>query len=219
MTTTHAQRRRRRLILGLSPAGTIFGIFLLIPLALVVVISFLEPGRYGGVVWSFETDAYKRLLFVPKLDGSVAYNTSFLIIFFRSIVLAVLTTAICIVIAFPTAYFISRRSARMKSILLLLIMFPFWSNLLIRTTSWIVILRDHGLVNQILLSLGLIDAPIRLLYTEASILIGLVYVYIPFMVLPIYTSVERLDRRLIEAAFDLSPVKSDGLSCRHRQRC
>ena len=189
--------------MGLSPAMLTMGIFLFLPLCLVVIFSFLDKGRYGGVNWVFDLDAYKRLVLVQRLDGSVQYNWSFINVFMRSFVLAALTTIICVLIAFPAAYYVSRRSARTKSILLLLIMFPFWSNLLVRTTSWILILRDFGLVNKTLMWLNIIGEPLTLLYTNGSILVGLVYVYIPFMILPIFTSVERLDFRMIEASYDL----------------
>ena len=203
VTTTRARRIRRRRIMGLSPAMLTMGIFLFLPLCLVVIFSFLDKGRYGGVNWVFDLDAYKRLVLVQRLDGSVQYNWSFINVFMRSFVLAALTTIICVLIAFPAAYYVSRRSARTKSILLLLIMFPFWSNLLVRTTSWILILRDFGLVNKTLMWLNIIGEPLTLLYTNGSILVGLVYVYIPFMILPIFTSVERLDFRMIEASYDL----------------
>lgn len=202
--TTKAQRARRRLVFGMMPAGITMGIFLLVPLALVVMISLVEGGRYGGVIWSFDNGtAYERLLYTPRLDGTVELNVSFLTIFARSLMLAAMTTLICFLIAFPAAFYISRCPAWAKNILLLLIMFPFWSNLLVRTTSWIILLRDQGLVNQMLMGLGLTSNPLTLLYTNGSILVGLVYVYIPFMILPIFTSLERLDFRLVEASFDL----------------
>lgn len=209
--TTRAERIRRRLILGLTPAGLLMGVFLLIPLALVAAISFMEGGRYGGVVWSLDGSAYQRLLFTPRLDGSVSLNTSFLTVFARSVILAAATTILCLLIAFPAAFYIARRSPMAKSALLLLIMFPFWSNLLVRTTSWIVILRDQGVANEILMWLGVTDSPLTLLYTDGSILVGLVYVYLPFMILPIFTSVERLDFRLVEASFDLFATRFQAL--------
>lgn len=198
-----AADKRRQLFWGLLPAGTVMAVFLMVPLALVIVISLLKAGRYGGFEWSFDLAAYQKLLYVKRLDGSVTPNISFMVVFLRSVFLAGATTLICILIAFPCAYYMSRQSARVKSILLLLVMFPFWSNLLLRTTAWIVILRDHGIVNQLLMGIGLTEEPIQLLYTEGSILLGLVYVYIPFMVLPVFTAMERLDFRLIEAAHDL----------------
>lgn len=208
---TRAQRIRRRTILGLTPAFVMMGIFMAIPLALVVGMSFMARGQYGGFEWDFTMEAYERLLFVKRLDGSVVLNTAFLTVLGRSVALAALTTFFCALIAFPTAFYVARRSRRTKSILLLLIMFPFWSNLLVRTTSWIIILRDYGFVNQALMWMGAITEPLTLLYTNGAVLIGLVYVYIPFMILPIYTSVERLDNGLLEASFDLFATRAKTL--------
>lgn len=188
---------------GLFPALGLVGVFLLVPLALILVYSFLAKGNYGGVEWVFSTAAYEKVLFTTMLDGSKVLNWTFLVVLFRSVALALLTTIICLLIAFPAAYFISRQRTFVRGILLLLIMFPFWSNLLVRTSSWIILLRDHGLVNKVLMWMGLTDAPLTMLYTDGAVLVGLVYVYIPFMILPVYTSVERLDKRLVEAAFDL----------------
>lgn len=210
--TTQKQRAQRRLVLGLAPATVFMSVFLLVPLALVVMISFMTPGRFGGVVWEPDISAYQRLVFVQKLDGSTSLNTSFLIVFMRSLVLAAATAVICFLIAFPTAFYISRCRPAVKSALLLLIMFPFWSNLLVRTTAWIIILRDQGIINQMLMSVGLTSEPITLLYTNGSILVGLVYVYLPFMVLPVFTSLENLDFRLVEASFDLYANRFKALS-------
>ncbi len=208
---TQAQRIRRGTIFGLTPAVFMMGFFLMIPLVLIVVMSFMTSGQYGGIVWDFSTDAYTRLLYVKKLSGELAFNTSLLTVLTRSLVLAALTTIICLLIAYPTAFYVARQSQKMKSILLLLIMFPFWSNLLVRTTSWIIILRDHGFVNQTLMWLGITSEPITMMYTDGAVLIGLVYVYIPFMILPIYTAVERLDNGLIEASFDLFATRAQAL--------
>lgn len=194
---------RRRLIFGLAPISVVIGVFLLIPLGLVIVMSFLKSGTYGGFEWQFDLSAYQKLLFSRRLDGSVTPNYGFLLVFGRSVLLAAATSVICILIAFPVAYYMSRCTPRTKNILLLMVTFPFWSNLLIRTLAWIVILRDQGLINQGLIALGLTDQPLPMLYTNGAILVGLVYVYIPFMVMPIFTSIERLDFRLVEAAHDL----------------
>lgn len=188
---------------GLIPATVAMGLFLVIPLGLVVIYSFLLKGTYGGVVWQLSFDAYRKIAFVTQLDGSRAINMTFVIVFFRSLVLAAATTLICALISFPAAYYISRRKPMTKGLLLLFIMFPFWSNLLVRTSSWIILFRDQGLINHMLQALGLIDKPLSLLYTDGAVLVGLAYVYLPFMILPVFTSVERLDRRLIEAAYDL----------------
>jgi len=196
---------------GFAPAVAAMGIFLVIPLGLVLVYSLLVKGTYGGVIWQFSLDAYRKIAVIKQLDGSHAINITFVIVFFRSLVLAAATTLVCAAISFPAAYYISRRKALIKGLLLLLIMFPFWSNLLVRTSSWIILFRDQGFINYILQATGLTDEPLSLLYTDGAVLVGLVYVYLPFMLLPVFTSIERLDRRLIEAAYDLYASKSQVL--------
>lgn len=188
---------------GFLPGTVAIGVFLVIPLALVAVYSFLVKGTYGGVVWQWSFDAYHKIVFVRQLDGSLSLNKTFVVVFLRSLALAAATTVICAAISFPAAYYVSRRGALTKGLMLLFIMFPFWSNLLVRTSSWIILFREQGLLNNILLRLGVTEKPLGLLYTDGAVLVGLVYVYLPFMILPVFTSVERLDRRLIEAAYDL----------------
>src|SRR6266702_2180885 len=133
----------------------------------------------------------------------------YLRIFWRSLWLAVLTTVICLVMGFPLAYVIARAPTRWQGILLFLVIIPFWTNFLVRTYAWMFILRTEGLLNTALISAGLIDQPLNLLYTDGAVLLGLVYGYLPFMVLPLYAALERLDPALIEAAWDLyaSPVR------------
>lgn len=196
---------------GFLPAVVAIGVFLVIPMVLVAVYSLLAKGTYGGVIWQFSFEAYRKIAFIKQLDGSRAINMTFVIVFFRSLALAAATTMFCAVISFPAAYYISRRSALTKGLLLLFIMFPFWSNLLVRTSSWIILFREQGLINNILLALGLTEKPLGLLYTDGAVLVGLVYVYLPFMILPVFTSVERLDRRLIEAAYDLYASRTEVL--------
>lgn len=187
-------RRNRSLqITGLIfPAAVWLAVFFLAPLVIMLVYSFGRRGTYGGVVWDWNVAQYLRFL-----------DPLYLQIFFRSVWIAVLTTVICLVVGYPFAYFIVRQPGRRRNPLLLLIMIPFWTNFLIRTYAWILILRTEGLVNTGLLSLGLINQPLTLLYTEGAVILGLVYGYLPFMVLPLYASVEKLDFSLIEAAFDL----------------
>ncbi len=212
MTKNHLASRDRWLrTMSLAPALATVAFFLLIPLGLVLVYSFLTKASYGGVIWSFSTAAYEKVLFTTRLDGSRMLNEAFFIVLFRSFMLSLATTVICLALAFPVAFYISRKKPFTKAILLLLVMFPFWSNLLVRTSSWIILLRDHGLVNWMLLSVGVIDAPLPLLYTNGAVLVGLVYVYIPFMILPVFTSVERLDNRLIEASYDLYATRFQAL--------
>ncbi len=188
---------------ALIPATIVIGIFMIVPILIILVYSFLAPGDYGGVKPEFSTDAYQRLLFQRDLFDQMVFDPAYLKIAFRSVWVAVVSVVGCLVLGFPVAYYIACQSEERRNIYLLLITIPFWTNLLIRTYCWILVLRDTGLINGGLIRLGLIDEPLTLLYTEGAIALGLIYTYVPFMVLPIYAALERLDRRLIEAARDL----------------
>ncbi len=192
-----------RRTIGLAPALGIVGAFMVLPMCVVLVFSFLEKNPYGGVAAAFSVDAYVQFLFERDLDDSLAFNDAYLVIFARSAVLASLATLLSLLIGFPVAYFMATQPPERKNLLVLLVTIPFWTNLLIRTYCWILILRDTGIINNSLLDLGLIERPIHLLYTDGAILLGLVYTYVPFMVLPLYASLEKLDMRLVEAGHDL----------------
>ena len=190
-------------VLGLSPALLLIGIFMLVPIGIIVAFSFLEADPYGGVEAAFSTEAYTQLLFERDFDDTLLLSRANLLIFVRSFLLALATTLLCLVAALPVAYFIARQPPAQKNTLVLLVTIPFWVNLLIRTFCWILILRDTGLVNTALLQLNLITEPLPLLYTNGAVLLGLVYSFLPFMILPLYASLEKLDLRLLEAAHDL----------------
>lgn len=175
------------------------------PLLIVLVYSFLTPGNMGGVVWQFSTEAWFRVflrrdIFAPDL---VTLNEAHLAIFWRSIWLSFQTTVICILLGFPTAWFIATRPPGSRTIWLFLITIPFWTNLLIRTFAIQEMLRNNGTINGLLLWLGVIEQPIQLLFTDFAILLGMAYVFLPLMVLPLYAAMEKLDFRLVEAAYDL----------------
>lgn len=194
---------RRHRLLAL-PAILIMAVLGLIPLMIVVAYSFMAPGDYGGVVPKFTTDAYVSLLFQRDIfDDTLAFSPAYLEIYIRTAVFGVITTLICALIGFPTAYFMATRPADKRNLWVLLLTIPFWSNLLVRTIAVMFIIRDEGLINTIMLNLGIIDRPITMLYTNFAILLGLVYSFLPFMVLPIYASLEKFDFRLAEAGFDL----------------
>lgn len=195
--------KRQRLYL-LSPAVLMISFFLVIPLCLVVIFSFLESGTYGGVVWTFTTDAYQQLVLEEDfLTGELAFTSDYLSIFGNSLKLAIIATISCLLIGFPTAYFIATRPASSRMIWLFAITIPYWVNLLIRTVSMLFIIRDQGPINAALLQLGLIDEPIHLAYSNFAIGLGLFYSYLPFMVLPIYAAIERFNFALLVAAHDL----------------
>jgi spermidine/putrescine transport system permease protein len=174
------------------------------PLIIVVIYSFLSSGNYGGVVWEFSTDAWFNVLYTKDIfDDTVSLSDAHLSIFWRSVQLSFLTTVLCLFFGFPTAYFIATRPASTRNVWLFLITIPFWTNLLIRTFAILELIRNQGVINNSLMSLGLIQEPIRMLYTDFAILVGMAYVYLPLMVLPIYASMERFDFRFVEAGYDL----------------
>lgn len=186
------------------PTIAVIGFFLVVPLGIIVTYSFLEPATFGGVVWSFSPEAYIQFLFERDIfDDTLAFNTAYLQIFLRSVSLAVAATLVSLMIGFPTAYFIATRPERQKNILIFLITLPFWTNLLIRTFCVLLILRDDGLINTVLMGLHIYEKPVTYLYNNTAMAAGLVYSYLPFMILPLYANLERLDKGLIEAAYDL----------------
>ena len=193
--------------IGVAPAWLVIGIFGLLPMFIMLAISFMVQDPYGGVEWGFSTEAYVQFLFERDLDDSLLLNTIYVNIVARSIALAAVTTIICLVIGLPVAYFIARQPEDKRNLYMLLITIPFWTNLLIRTYAWILILTRNGVVDARLQWFGFEPGTFDLLYTNAAIFIGLVYSYLPFMVLPLYASLEKMDFRLIEAASDLYASK------------
>jgi spermidine/putrescine transport system permease protein len=197
------RKEHRQRFWGLLPAMLIIGVFMVIPMGIVAVYSFLESNPTGGVRSQFSLDAYQQFLFELDLDDNLVFNPGYLRIFARSFFLALACTLLCLVIGFPVAYFMSRQPTQHKNLLVMLVTIPFWTNLLIRTYCWILLLRDNGIFNNFLLASGIIQEPIRALYTNYAVLIGLVYTFLPFMILPMYATLEKLDGRLLEAAHDL----------------
>ncbi|MEZ5837643.1 MAG: ABC transporter permease [Geminicoccaceae bacterium] len=174
------------------------------PLTIVAIYSFLTPGEYSGVVWQPSGDAWFRVFFERDIfDGTVSLADAHLTIFWRSARLSFLTTLLTFLIGFPTAWFIATRSPRARPLWLFLITIPFWTNLLIRTFAIMEVIRNQGLLNSALIGAGLIDQPLQILYTDTAVLIGMVYVYLPLMVLPLYAAIDRFDFRLVEAGYDL----------------
>jgi spermidine/putrescine transport system permease protein len=197
------RKERNQRFWGLLPAMLIIGIFMVIPMGIVAVYSFLEADSTGGVESQFSLDAYQQFLFELDLDDSLIFNAGYLRIFGRSFLLAFVCTILCLLIGFPVAYYMSRQPAEQKNMLVMLVTIPFWTNLLIRTYCWVLLLRDNGIFNNFLLATGIIKEPIQVLYTSTAILIGLVYTFLPFMILPMYATLEKLDGKLLEAAHDL----------------
>ena len=200
-----AERVTRRTRWGLiAPALIVIGSLGIAPLIIIVIYSFLKPGAYGGVIWEYSNAAYVQFLFEKDLfDESYHFTSSYFQIYARSIGLAAFTTIGSLILGFPTAYFMATRPPHQRNFWLFLITLPFWSNLLIRTFAIFVLIRDDGIVNNALLSIGLLSKPFQIMYTDTAVGIALLYGFLPFMVLPIYASLEKLDFRYVEAAYDL----------------
>jgi spermidine/putrescine transport system permease protein len=176
----------------ISPTMLFLLFTLILPLILVVGLSFMTRGPYGNVVYRFTIDNYIRLM-DPLYARILGY----------SLVTAGATTLLTILIGYPLAYYISKVPARQRSWLLFLILVPFWTNFIIRIYAWIMILRTEGLLNAFLLKIGIIQVPLNIMYTPTAVLIGMVYEFLPFMVLPLYTSLEKIESAQLEAAADL----------------
>lgn len=186
------QEASRRGFLLALPGFAYLLIFFVIPLGIVFFYSFGRRGAFAPIVFDdWPTLVSYRRMFIPVV----------VTILWRSLWLAVVTTALCLVMAYPFSYYIATRSSRVRNALLVLVMIPFWTNFLVRTYAWRVILGSDGPWAQITQALGF--EPVRLLFTNTAILIGLVYGFLPFMVLPLYASIERMDWSLVEAARDL----------------
>lgn len=187
-----------------APAVLFLVVFMLVPLLLMLWVSTLERAPFGGVQWGRHTAiAYEKLLFERDLAGSLGFNSDYLAIFARSFRLAAATTVLTLLVGIPTALWMTTLSKRGAAIVLFLVTVPFWTNLLVRNFAWILILRNGGQLEDLLNWLGVVDGSLDVLYTPLATGIGLTYSFLPFMILPIYVALERIDRRLIEAAFDL----------------
>jgi len=190
-----------RLLGLLSPVTAIIGVFFLTPLAIMALYSLLEPGLYGGVEWSFYPDNFGRVL--GWADGSnEEFDPVYLEIILRSFKLAAFTVLATLALCYPAAFWVARQPERMRNFCLFLITLPFFTSLIVRLYAWLLILRPSGFINTTLLALG-IHNPLELIYTETAVLIGMTYIFIPFMFMPVYASVEKLDKRLLEASADL----------------
>ncbi len=171
----------------LSPVTFWLVLFFIFPLLFILLISFATRGLYGGVEYSFTIENY----------------TLYLKILWDSLVIAGFTTILCLIFGYPFAYIIARSPKKYRAFLLMLVMVPFWTNSLVRTYAWIVLLRTEGVINIVLMKIGLISEPLAMLYNHGAVMVGLTYTLFPFMVLPLYASIEQLDKSLLEASSDL----------------
>jgi spermidine/putrescine transport system permease protein len=202
-TDAAAAQVRRNWLLS-APALLLVSLFASLPLLIVVVYSFLTPGQYGNVEWQFSTDGWVSVVATRDIfDGTLGFADAHLSIIWRSVKLSILTTVITLAAGFPTAWFIATRPPKSRAFWLFLITIPFWTNLLIRTFAINEIIRNEGLINTALIGLGVISEPIQMIYTDGAVLVGMAYVYLPLMVLPLFAAMDRFDMRLLEAGYDL----------------
>ena len=171
-------------------------LLIILPLIYIFFISFMKSDSYGGIIYTFNINNYIEI-----------FNIVYVKVFLKSFIIATISTFICILISYPFTYFISQKKGYIKNVLITLVMIPFLTNSLIRTYGWIILLRKYGLINETLLSLGLIKTPFNLMYKNFSIIIGMVYTLLPFMILPLYSSMEKINPKVIDAASDLGASK------------
>lgn len=171
-------------------------LLIILPLIYIFFISFMKSDSYGGIIYTFNINNYIEI-----------FNIVYVKVFLKSFIIATISTFICILISYPFTYFISQKKGYIKNVLITLVMIPFLTNSLIRTYGWIILLRKYGLINETLLSIGLIKTPFNLMYNNFSIIIGMVYTLLPFMILPLYSSMEKINPKVIDAASDLGASK------------
>lgn len=167
-------------------------IFTVVPLIMIVIYSFSGRDNFGNVVYEFTLDNYKNF-----------FTPIYLNVLWRSVKLSVYSTLICLILGYPMAYIIANARGVKQNLMVMLFIVPLWTNFLLRTYAWMGLLRDQGIINEILMNLGFIDEPIQMLYTSGAVVLGMVYNYLPFMVLPIYSILVKIDKSLLEAARDM----------------
>ena len=176
----------------LTPVTFWLGLFFLVPLLFILAYSFGTSGVYGGITLGFNPGNYLKV-----------FDPLYLKIVVRTLIIALTNTLLCLLLGYPLAYFIAFKGGRRKNALILLVMIPFWTSLLLRAYAWVVILGGNGIANRILQFLRITDHPLNLIFTPQAVLMGMVYAYLPFMILPLYAALEKFDVRLKEAAHDL----------------
>jgi spermidine/putrescine transport system permease protein len=179
--------------LTISPAVLWLTIFFVLPMIIIIGYSFLERGEYGNIEYIFTLRNYRRL-----------FDSIYFMAIIRTLQMASINAIICLLLGYPLAYFIAKQdNTTLKNILLVLVILPFWTNFLVRTYSWMILLGDEGIINNFLIKYGVLSEPMQTLHTPKAVIIGLVYNYLPFIVLPLYSSLEKIDGNLISAAKDL----------------
>ncbi len=197
-TPPHAGNRKSTGVLYAWPMGIWFIVFFIAPIVIIFIYSFLKKGLYGGVEPKFSLDAYRQML-----------NPKYGLIVLRTLKISLVSTVITILVSLPCGYAMVR--SRHQTLLLFLVIIPFWTNSLIRIFAWMSILNNDGILNQILLKLHIIDSYLPLLYNQKAVVLVSVYMYIPYAVLPIFTAIDRFDFSLLEAARDLGATKAQSM--------
>lgn len=188
-----SMQKKRLLALLLSPSIFWLVLFFMAPLLIVLVVSFSRRSLLGVVEYDFNLDNYRRVFSDPI----------YLRILWRSIWLAIINTVLCLLVGYPFAFYIARQNPARQRVLIFLVMVPFWTNFLIRTYALIFIVRDTGLINNWLIGLGVIEEQLKIMFTQTGVMLGMLYGYLPFSVLPLYASIEQLDFNYVQAAQDL----------------
>jgi putrescine transport system permease protein len=215
MVSTPISMPGKRFVIGV-PYVWLF-VFFFLPFLILLYISFVDMGESihpFKPIWDTETGLlslkYENYTTIFKSEGGGWFQTLYIEAYVRSIWYALCTAVLCLVVGYPFAYFIARSPASVRPALLMMVMLPFWTSFLLRVYAWKGILADQGVLHQVFMAVGLTSEPIQMLYTDVSLLVGMVYVYLPFMVLPLYANLVKMDFRLLEAAYDLgaSPFKA-----------
>ena len=193
------KKSKRKLKSKIAPALSMVGpisfwmiIFVIVPLIYVGFMSFMTRGTYGGIDYKFTLENYKTI-----------FDPLYFKVILNSIGIALSSSIICILIGYPFAYYLTKQPIKKRGILIMLIMIPFWTSSMVRTYSWVILLNASGIVNKFLMAIGLIKEPLQLLYNDYAVTVGIVYVLLPFAILPLYSAIEKLDKSLIEASNDL----------------
>lgn len=175
-----------------GPVGAWVLLLIFIPMIYIIIMSFLTRGTYGGIVFHFSMDGYKTLFDIKYME-----------VILKSVMISLRTTVMCILIGYPFAFYIAKQPAKRAAMLVLLLMVPFWTSGLVKTYSWVLLLNATGIVNKTLMAIGLISSPVQFLYNDYAVTLGLVYGFLPYAVLPMYSSIEKMDKSLLEASNDL----------------
>lgn len=190
-----APKKRRNPLPAIAQAGPVsvwMVLFVTVPMLFIIYISFMSRGTFGGVEYTSTLTSYETLA-----------DVTYFAVILKSLQVAVVTTAVCLLLGYPFAYYIARKSADVASRLIMLLMIPLWTNSLMRLNAWMLLFQTNGPVNKALLALGIVQSPVKFIYTDGLVLLGLITNFLPFAVLPMYSSIEKLQKAMLEASADL----------------